>query len=157
MRYLALILISASALAQPVVNFKVVSLNGANIPAWVYTTKGTIQITDSLGHVTTYAATIAKATGITEITQPSFFELNQNYPNPFNPSTTLVYDLAARSHVRLEVFDLLGQKVSTLVDRDQEPGHYAVGFDASALASGPYYCRLTAGDFSATRKLMLFR
>jgi|GEM_PF-661661 len=89
---------------------------------------------------------------------PQTVELQQNYPNPFNPATTINYQLPEQSRVRLEVFDLLGRKVSTLVDNEQKTaGHYSVRFDARNLASGMYLYRLQAGNTTLTKKLTLIK
>lgn len=88
---------------------------------------------------------------------PAGFALCQNYPNPFNPTTTFEYALPKRSHVKLEVFNLLGQKAVTLVDEAQDPGYRTFNWKTSNLASGIYFYRLTAGDFSETRRMMLVK
>jgi len=90
---------------------------------------------------------------------PEKFELAQNYPNPFNPTTTLTYQLPMASDVKLEVFDLLGRKVATLVNAWQEAGSYSISLNASAyrLTSGVYFYRLQAGNFVETRKMMLLK
>jgi len=85
------------------------------------------------------------------------FELAQNYPNPFNPTTAIGYQLSAVSHVELTVFNMLGQKVRTLVDKKQEAGKYAVTFNAAGLASGIYFYRISFGDFVQVRKMMLMK
>ncbi len=84
-------------------------------------------------------------------------ELHGNYPNPFNPATTIAYTNRERQHVRLSVHDVLGREVATLVDRVERPGTYSVGFDASALSSGVYFCMLTAGSFVQSRKMILMK
>ncbi len=88
---------------------------------------------------------------------PLAFELHQNYPNPFNPTTTFTYRLSAASDVRLEVFDVLGRTVATLVQTRQSAGTYRLNFNAAQfnLASGLYFYRLTAGARSETRKMIL--
>jgi len=78
-------------------------------------------------------------------TAPETFVLHQNYPNPFNPTTTISYAVSRTSQVRLEVFDLLGRNLATLVNEQQTPGMYSVPFDASRLSSGTYVYRLNAG------------
>jgi len=88
---------------------------------------------------------------------PSQFSLGQNYPNPFNPTTTIPYELTATSHVRVEVFDILGRKVATLVDQTQTAGSHEVSWDASGAASGIYFYAIDAGDFAATRKMVLIK
>jgi hypothetical protein len=88
---------------------------------------------------------------------PTEFSLSQNYPNPFNPTTTITYDLPVSSMVRVGVFDLLGREVSVLVNEWKKAGVHEVKFDASGISSGVYLCRLQAGDFVDTRKLVLVR
>jgi hypothetical protein len=105
---------------------------------------------------------------------PAEFALEQNYPNPFNPATTITFAIphhadpvGTRLGVSLEVFDMLGQRVATLVDDTRGPGVYSVSFpagggsasggDASNLASGTYLYRLTAGGYTATRRMMLVK
>jgi len=83
--------------------------------------------------------------------------LVQNYPNPFNPSTMIEYELTRRGYVQLDVFDVLGRKVATLVDGKQEPGEHTVKWDASRVPSGVYFYRLAAGDFVRTEKMVLMR
>ena len=96
-------------------------------------------------------------------TQNLEFNLSQNYPNPFNPSTTIKYSISAaigNGHapsVQLKVYNILGQEVATLVNKQQQPGQYKIQFDASSLPSGTYFYRLTAGNFSGTKKLLLLK
>ncbi len=93
---------------------------------------------------------------------PSDYHLSQNYPNPFNPGTEIRYICPLASHVTLEVFNIAGQKVATLVDGRVSPGRHSVwwnGEDDSGkqLASGIYFYRLEAGEFAATRKMILLK
>lgn len=88
---------------------------------------------------------------------PTTFALLHNSPNPFNEQTTITYRLPTRSFVRLTVYNMLGERVETLVERVEEPGTWSAVFHGGSLASGIYLCRLTAGEFSATRKLVLLR
>jgi Leucine-rich repeat (LRR) protein len=89
---------------------------------------------------------------------PEVFTLNQNYPNPFNPSSTIQFGIPEASSVRLEVFNLLGQKVSTLVAGDKmQAGWHSVQFDAGNLASGVYIYRIEAGNFVQTKRMMLIK
>jgi hypothetical protein len=88
---------------------------------------------------------------------PKEYALAQNYPNPFNPLTSIRYDLPAASRVSLKMYNLLGQEVGTLVDELQEAGFKSVHWDASGIASGVYFCRLKAGDFVQTKRMMLLR
>ncbi|MGH2576120.1 MAG: T9SS type A sorting domain-containing protein [Ignavibacteria bacterium] len=88
---------------------------------------------------------------------PKDYELFQNYPNPFNPTTIIRYGLAEKSHVNLEVFDLLGQRVAVLLDGEQEAGYHSVLLESNGLASGLYFYRLQAGNFVGTKKLIVLR
>jgi PKD repeat protein len=88
---------------------------------------------------------------------PARFALAQNYPNPFNPSTTISFTLAVPSHVRLDVFDVRGSRVATLVDREMGAGEHSVPFDAHGLSSGVYFYRLTAGNMTEMKKMILLR
>lgn len=88
---------------------------------------------------------------------PYQFELAQNYPNPFNPTTTIEYEIDNHVHVNLAIYNLLGQRVATLVDGEQVAGRYKVQFDATNLASGVYFYRLTAGTNVMTRRMMLVK
>jgi len=88
---------------------------------------------------------------------PIFFQLEQNYPNPFNPTTTIRYAIPQRIHVTLSVYNSLGQLVATLVNETKDAGYHDVRFDASGLASGVYFYRLMAGDYLATKRLLLIR
>jgi len=88
---------------------------------------------------------------------PTEVALQQNYPNPFNPATTINYQVPEQSRVRLEVFDMLGRKVATLLNERVEAGYHQVRFDARNLASGMYIYRLEAGDKTITKKLTLIK
>ena len=88
---------------------------------------------------------------------PSSFALEQNYPNPFNPSTVITYRLPANSAVTLNVYDVLGRKVQTLVNAREAAGTHSVIFNASDLPSGVYLYRLQAGTFVQTRKLSVVK
>jgi hypothetical protein len=88
---------------------------------------------------------------------PSTYSLDQNYPNPFNPSTTIDYEIQTSGIVSLKIFNILGQRVSTVFEGKQEAGKHRVTFDASAYASGVYFYRLTAGKFVAVKKMVLMK
>jgi len=88
---------------------------------------------------------------------PQSFELSQNYPNPFNPATTISFALPTKSKVRLEVFNLLGQKVISLVQSEMEAGYHEVTWNAGQVPSGVYFYRLVTDDKSLTRKMMLLK
>lgn len=88
---------------------------------------------------------------------PLKFELKQNYPNPFNPSTTIEYSLAKQGEVRLEIFNTLGQVVSTPVHAVQTAGTYSIHFNAANLPSGIYFYRLRTGLYEHIRKMVLMK
>ncbi len=86
---------------------------------------------------------------------PASFSLDQNYPNPFNPSTTIHFEIPEAARVVLKVFNLLGQKMATLVDDRRPAGKYDVHVDGSAWPTGVYYYRLTAGGFMQIKKMLV--
>ncbi len=88
---------------------------------------------------------------------PERIQLNQNYPNPFNPTTEISYELPEAVEVTLQVFDMLGRHVTTLVDQPQNAGTQSIRFDASKLSSGIYIYRIEAGNFVQTRKMLLIK
>lgn len=90
---------------------------------------------------------------------PTSFVLEQNYPNPFNPTTLIRYELPTTSTVTLELYDILGRKIATLLNMKQSQGRYSymLNADAVGLSSGIYFYRLQAGIFSATRKMILVK
>jgi hypothetical protein len=98
------------------------------------------------------------AVGVREnATTPSAFVLSQNYPNPFNPTTKIAYAVPTATKVRLQVFDVLGRKVATLVDETKQAGEYSVEFDASRLVSGVYMYQMTTPKTSITKKMVLIK
>jgi hypothetical protein len=88
---------------------------------------------------------------------PTVFSLEQNYPNPFNPSTIIRYGIPKDVRVSLEVYNMLGQKIMTLVDSEQKAGYYEVMFQANNLSSGVYFYTILAGENRMTKKLTLIR
>ncbi len=88
---------------------------------------------------------------------PDVFRLSQNYPNPFNPVTRITYDLPTPEHLQLDVFDMTGRHVATLVEGRQTEGTHTVLFDARNLASGVYLYRIQAGAFSGSRRMLLLK
>ncbi len=96
-------------------------------------------------------------TGVAQGAVPMTTVLAQNYPNPFNPSTVIRYDVAEKTRVTLTVYNTLGEIVATLVDGEKSPGYYDVKFNAAGLAAGVYFCRMVAGDYARTNKLVLLR
>lgn len=88
---------------------------------------------------------------------PAKFDLSQNYPNPFNPATKINFDLPKDGLVSLKIFDMLGREVSTLVNEIRKAGYYTVEFNASNLASGVYFYRISAGEFSSVKKMIVLK
>ena len=91
------------------------------------------------------------------IAAPSQFSLDHNFPNPFNPATRIRFAVAKAQLVRLSVYDILGREVTTLINEQKLPGNYEVEWNASSLASGIYFCRMQAGSFVQTRKMILMK
>jgi hypothetical protein len=87
----------------------------------------------------------------------SDFRLEQNFPNPFNPKTVVSYQLSVVSEIRLGVYDLLGREIAVLVNERQVPGKYEVSFDGSGFSSGMYLCRLSAGSFVQSKRMILLK
>jgi flagellar hook assembly protein FlgD len=85
------------------------------------------------------------------------FSLGQNYPNPFNPVTTLEFQIAKSESVQINVYDILGRKLETLINEKLNQGTYELKWDASDYSSGVYYYRLTVGNFSDTKKMILIK
>ncbi|MEO8447059.1 MAG: T9SS type A sorting domain-containing protein, partial [bacterium] len=89
---------------------------------------------------------------------PGSFALSQNFPNPFNPSTVIKYDLTeASSYIILSVYDITGNEVSRLIDQNQRAGNYEIEFKGEGFSSGVYYYKLSVGDLSETKKMMLLK
>jgi len=97
--------------------------------------------------------------GIKQISEvvPAKYSLSQNYPNPFNPTTNIKFNVAKLSSVKIAVFDVMGREVQTLVNESLKPGTYEASFDASSLNSGVYFYKITAGDFSKTKKMLMIK
>jgi pectin methylesterase-like acyl-CoA thioesterase len=88
---------------------------------------------------------------------PTEYAISQNYPNPFNPSTSIKYQLPQNENVSVIVYDILGKEIQKLVNQEQLAGYYEVRFDAKKFASGIYFCRIQAGNFSDVKKMLLVK
>lgn len=98
------------------------------------------------------STSVAKDVAVT----PKSFEL-KNYPNPFNPVTTITYSVPVGGFVKIGVYDILGRQVQELLSQEKAPGEYKVTFDASALESGIYFCRLSSGRYVQVQKMVLMK
>jgi len=88
---------------------------------------------------------------------PSQFKLYQNYPNPFNPSTNISYDIPKNVFVTIKIYDISGREIKTLVNEYIRAGRYIIGFNASGLSSGIYFCKIIAGNYIETKRMVLIK
>jgi hypothetical protein len=109
---------------------------------------GTVHLTDPV---------IARVVTSADETKPLKFSLEQNYPNPFNPTTRIRMHIPIHVDVSLDVHDVLGRSVASLIDESLEPGVYDILFDGSGISSGTYFYRLRAGSFVETKRLVVLR
>lgn len=100
---------------------------------------------------------IFEFTGSVTVGIPGKFSLSQNYPNPFNPVTKIEFEVPVTGEIRMEVFDMSGRLISVIYDKLAEAGYHSVKFDGSAVASGVYFYRLTAGSTVLSRKMILLK
>ena len=123
----------------------------------------TYTATDESGNSSSASATVAvlddkdKEKGPERLDLPAEYAFEQNASNPFNPSTEITYGLPKRSQVRLTIYNVRGQEVAKLVDREQPAGYYSVAWNASGMAGGIYLCQMEVREFKAVQKLMLVR
>ena len=90
------------------------------------------------------------------------YALQQNYPNPFNPSTQIRYDLPEQSYVNINIYDLMGRKIKSLINTHQDPGYRLIQWDATSdlgqpVSAGMYIYTIQAGEFRKTRKMVLLK
>ncbi len=104
----------------------------------------------------TVDSTITSVKDIADNT-PENFNLEQNYPNPFNPSTSISFSLPFSTHICLSIFNILGQEVATLLEGTRLAGNYSINWSPGNNPSGVYYSRLTTGDFTAVKKMVLVK
>ena len=107
---------------------------------------------DYLAVPTNIVTSVPKNSGI-----PLSFSLSQNYPNPFNPTTTINFSLKNATLVKLTIYNLLGQKIATLVDGQKAAGNYSVPFNAARYSSGVYFYRLETSEFKSQKKMLLLK
>lgn len=114
------------------------------------------------GYISTASYPYTEVKEVDEDQVPYSFELFQNYPNPFNPTTNIRFNLSKSGHVRLVIYNILGRRVTTLVDEDLPAGHKLVTWDGKddlgkEVASGVYFYRIKAGDFVQSKKMVLMK
>jgi len=161
----AVLALAVPALAEYQITESVIGSGGTNAAGGSYQMLGTIgQPAIGVTEGTSYTNEIGFwympgwiLTGVAEDELPLRTYFGQNFPNPFNPVTTIGYSLATPAHVTIKVYDVSGREVRTLVDTDMEPGRYSETLDAAGLAGGVYFARMTAGDYTETKKLVLLK
>ncbi|MBU8871845.1 MAG: PKD domain-containing protein [Gemmatimonadales bacterium] len=132
-------------------------------PTHTYLTEGLFDVTLIVGNAcsvdTLVMVAAVEVDGVSALGElaPLHFGLGSNYPNPFNPSTTIVFSLENPGRTRLEVFDVSGRRVATLVDEEKSAGRYEISWRPADLASGVYFSRLTVGDLTDTRRVTLLK
>ncbi len=136
---------------------KVVKLSNQNVPADQYTVADAMMVMINRKRSPQVMVTHIAENEAKEVPRPGSFCLYQNYPNPFNATTTIFYSVARSSHIKMEVFDLLGRHMITLVNDYQTSAIYSVRLDGRYLPSGNYFYRLTGEGFSAVKSFSILR
>jgi hypothetical protein len=162
---LTVLLFAVPAAAQYQITESVIGSGGTNAAGGGYQMLGTIGqpvigVTEGPSHRNEIGFWYMPGwilTGVAEDELPLRTYFGQNFPNPFNPVTTIGYSLATPARVTIKVYDVSGREVRTLVDTDMEPGRYQETLDAAGLAGGVYFARMTAGDYTETKKLVLLK
>ncbi len=138
--------------------FQLDASNSPGIYTWTFTAR---DLAGNLSYPEIHYITIVDSTQLYIDTEKTFkrsYKLSQNYPNPFNPVTTISYSLQKSGFVTLDIYDILGRKIKTLVNELQKANTYSVKFDASKLSSGIYFYKLLVGnEYSEIKKMMLMR
>ncbi len=137
-----------------------ISLNGTGIYVYyhvkAYRTSPSPNYSSATNYVSTEAEDLFKEINTTQ-EEVKEFNLAQNYPNPFNPATKISYSIPEAGEVSIKIYSVVGEMITNLVNENQEAGTYEVEFNASSLTSGIYFYRLSAGNFSETKKLILLK
>lgn len=133
---------------------------GIAVTEYLFLPDGGVQYVPIWGGPINISATAVEES-ITDIL-PTALELEQNYPNPFNPSTTIEFSLPTRNHVALKVFNITGEEVAVLLNKTLSVGSYRVNWDGrdyegNEVASGVYFYKLSAGNFSKSKKMLLLK
>ena len=129
---------------------------GANLGT---TASSSSSFVPTAGQWGTFSICFANATSVNPMGTftPLKYELSQNYPNPFNPTTNIKYQIAVSGFVTLKVYDILGKEVAKLVSENQKAGNHEVTFDASGIPSGVYLYKITSGNYTETKKMILLK
>jgi hypothetical protein len=140
-------------------NEAVLNFNTRGLDAGTYETTLTVTTNDPENRIIEVPVTLSVNDVVSNemATTPEAVTLSQNYPNPFNPTTSINYTLNRPGKVQLEIFNMQGQRVATLVNDNKGAGDYEINFDASNLASGIYVYRLQAGTTMLTKKMALIK
>jgi len=104
-----------------------------------------------------YVDQLLVSTGNESANIPTNFSMAQNYPNPFNPTTKINFAVPKQAFVTIKVFDVTGREIATLINGMTPAGYHSVDFNATAFASGVYFYRIEAADFSDTKRMMLIK
>jgi len=131
-------------------------LDGLQVSYWNTYSPGSAPLTAGRAYLFTTLYT-SSPTEENQPISPTEYSLGQNYPNPFNPVTFIPYSIRESGIVKLNLYNVLGQKLITLVNEQQEAGLHRAFLDASSLASGIYFYRIEAGTFTQTRKMVLLK
>jgi len=104
-----------------------------------------------------YTVNSTGVTGVKVVENPYKFSLSQNYPNPFNPVTIIEYSIPKDEFVKLTVYDFTGRTISTLVNENKKAGKYNISFNGTGIATGVYFYKLQAGNYSVVNKMLLLK
>ena len=88
---------------------------------------------------------------------PKTFALEQNYPNPFNPTTHIAFEVPKSGHVMIAIYNTIGQRVATLLDKKMEKGRHVITFEAANMPSGVYFYKISVGDYTNVKKMTLLK
>jgi hypothetical protein len=159
------IAIGAPAMAQYQINESVIGSGGGGASGGSYQIVGTIGqpaigVTSGGSYINEIGFWYQPGwilTGIDDGGVPKSFSLGQNFPNPFNPVTTFRLAVPTTARVNVTLYDVAGRVVRELADKEFEPGYHEIPLRADGLATGVYFCRMTSGNFTETRKLLLLK
>ena len=130
-----------------------------NISSTIGQTFTGMSVSSDFTHYSGYWRSVALLTNVLgeDDLIPIKFELLQNYPNPFNPSTNIKYSIAKQTKVRIEVYNILGQRVALLVNENKSPGYYTVKFDGRDMATGFYVYRMQTNEYNSIKKMLIVK